>query len=65
MAEFKKFELEHFRYESISRKIKNFQICGNFRSAINLGQQIANPQIAKNIGSANPQIAPHAEDPQM
>ncbi len=41
------FELEHFRYVFLSRKIKNFQICGSCRSAINLGQQITNPQIAK------------------
>jgi hypothetical protein len=48
-----KFELEHFRYVSVSRKIKNLQIWGSFKSATNLGQQIANPQIAKSIGSAN------------
>jgi hypothetical protein len=48
-----KFELEHFRYVSESRKIKNLQIWGSLKSATNLGQQIANPQIAKSIGSAN------------
>jgi hypothetical protein len=37
----------------VSRKIKNYQICRSCRSVINLGQQITNPQIAKNIGSAN------------
>ncbi len=55
MAEFFyliKFELEHFRYVFISRKIKNLQICRSFKSATNLGQQIANLKIAKNIGSA-------------
>jgi hypothetical protein len=36
-----------------------------FQDLRKLGQQIANPQIAKNIGSANPQIAPHAVGPQM
>ncbi len=29
------------------------QIWGSFKSATNLGEQIANPQIAKSIGSAN------------
>jgi hypothetical protein len=32
---------------------------------MNLGQQIANLQIEQNIGSANPQIAPHEEGPKM
>jgi hypothetical protein len=35
----------------LSRKIKNLQICRSFKSATNLGQQIANLKIAKNIGS--------------
>ncbi len=36
-----KFELEHFRYVSAIRKIKNVQIWRSFKSATNLGQQIA------------------------
>jgi hypothetical protein len=32
-----KFELEHFRYVSVSRKIKNLKIWGSFKSATNLG----------------------------
>ncbi len=49
-----KLELEHFSYVFLSRKIKNFlQNCGSFKSAKNLGQQILNPRIAKNIGSSN------------
>jgi hypothetical protein len=34
-------------------------------SATNLGQQMAKPQIAQNIGSKKSQIATHAEGPQM
>ncbi len=54
-------------YVSVSRKIKNLQIWGSFKSATNLGQQIANPQIAKSFGPliANPQIATHSGGPQM
>ncbi len=40
-------------YVFVSRKIKNFRICGSCRSAINF----ANPQIAKNIGSTNRKFA--------
>jgi hypothetical protein len=49
------------------QKIKNLQICGSYKSATNLGQQIENQQIAKNSGSANrnPHIATHAKGPQM
>ncbi len=49
------------------QKIKSLQICGSYKSATNLGQQIENLEIAKNIGSENqnPHIATHAKGPQM